>query len=405
MRNRLTLLWERIGPRTRDIGFIVFAALSAIGPIVFRRDDGTALYLLTIVAGTAGTVALWWRRQAPLAVTAVGLLAYVATEAPVVLGIGLFSLAVQRRDRVLALTTAVSVLTVGAVTTAYSAHTSWVEGLLAGSFGPGFCVAAGSYIGARRDLVASLRERAVRAEAERELRGEQAKLEERARIAREMHDVLAHKVSLIALHAGGLEVTADPAPDRVRETAKLIGTTAREAMDDLREVLGVLRAGSSVEGSDLAPQPDAADIERVVDASRAAGVRTTLTMDVTDLPDAVARTAYRVVRESLTNVHKHARGAAATVVISGDEANGVTVEIVNQRPVSQVSLLPGAGAGLIGLRERVALLGGSLEYGPSADGGWRVAAWLPWHTSAPVAVGRGLAGGGTVGGRTVGGAA
>jgi signal transduction histidine kinase len=398
MRNRLTLLWERIGPRTRDIGFIVFAALTAIGPIVFRRDDGTALYLLTIVAGTVSTAALWWRRQAPLAVTAVGLLAFVATEAPVVLGIGLFSLAIERRDRVLAGATVVSVLTVAAVTTANSAHTNWLEGLLAGSFGPGFCVAAGSYIGARRDLVASLRERAVRAEAERELRGEQAKLEERARIAREMHDVLAHKVSLIALHAGGLEVTANPEADRVHATAKLIGTTAREAMDDLREVLGVLRAGGAGDGTDLAPQPGTADIERVVEASRAAGVHTTLTVELTDLPDAVARAAYRVVRESLTNVHKHARGAATAVAISGDEARGVSVEVVNERPVSQVTLLPGAGAGLIGLRERVGLLGGSLGYGPSADGGWRVTAWLPWHATAPVAVGDTPTGGRVIGG-------
>jgi signal transduction histidine kinase len=201
-----------------------------------------------------------------------------------------------------------------------------------------------------------------------------------------MHDVLAHKVSLIALHAGGLEVTADPDPDRVHATAQLIGTTAREAMDDLREVLGVLRSGAAGDGSDLAPQPGAADIERVVEASRAAGVRTELTMTVPALPDTVARTAYRVVRESLTNVHKHARGAMTTVVITGDEARGVTVEVVNRRPVSTASLLPGAGAGLLGLRERISLLGGSLEFGPCADGGWRVAAWLPWHGGATAVV-------------------
>jgi signal transduction histidine kinase len=157
-------------------------------------------------------------------------------------------------------------------------------------------------------------------------------------------------------------------------------------MDDLREVLGVLRAGSPGDGTDLAPPPGVADIERVVDASRAAGVRTTLTMEVSQLPDAVGRAAYRIVRESLTNVHKHARGAATAVTITGDDVHGVTVEVVNQQPVSRASLLPGAGAGLIGLRERVGLLGGRLDYGPSADGGWRVAAWLPWHvgTAAPV---------------------
>jgi signal transduction histidine kinase len=387
MRNRLMTLWARIGPRARDVGFIAIAALSAIGPVIVRRDDNTVVYLLTIVAGTVSTAALWWRRQAPVAVTAVALVAFVITESPVALGIGLFTLAVHRRDRVLAVTTAAAAVTVAVVTTAYSAHNSWLEGALAGVFGPGFCVAAGSYIGARRDLVVSLRERATRAEAERELRGEQARLEERARIAREMHDVLAHKVSLIALHAGGLEVTVDPPPERVRTTARLIGTTAREAMDDLREVLGVLRAGSANDGTDLAPPPGAADIERVVEASRVAGVRTSLTMDVPELPDTVGRTVYRVVRESLTNVHKHARGAATAVAIAGDDVRGVTVEVINQRPVSQVALLPGAGAGLIGLRERVVLLGGRLEYGASADGGWRVAAWLPWHAGSATAVG------------------
>lgn len=389
MRDRLTLLWERIGPRARDVGFIVVAALSAIGPIVFRRHDDPALYLLTIVVGTAGMFALWWRRRAPVTVTAVGLVAYVVTASPVVLGIGLFTLAVRRRDRVLAAVTLVSVVTVAVVAVADNAALSWVEGIVLGSFGPGFCVAAGSYVGARRDLIVSLRERAARAEAERELRGEQAKLEERARIAREMHDVLAHKVSLIALHAGGLEVTADPSPARVRATSQLIGTTAREAMDDLREVLGVLRAGGAGDGTDLAPQPGVADIARVVEASRAAGVRTELTLQATGMPDTVARTAYRIVRESLTNVHKHARGAATSVAIAGDEGQGVTVEVVNQRPVSTASLLPGAGAGLLGLRERVALLGGTLDYGP-AEGGWRVAAWIPWHAGT----GRGAAAGG-----------
>lgn len=387
VRNRLTTLWERIGPRTRDLAFILITALSALGPIAFRRDDGAAVYLLAIVAGIVSTLALWWRRQAPVAVTAIALAAYVATEAPIALGIGLLTLAVQRRDRVLAAVTVVSSLTVAAVAVANNPQTSWPEGLIVGTFGPGFCVAVGSYVGARRDLIVSLRERAARAEAERELRGEQAKLEERARIAREMHDVLAHKVSLIALHAGGLEVTADPAPDRVQATAKLIGTTAREAMDDLREVLGVLRAGSTGDGSDLAPQPGAADIERVVEESRAAGVRAELQMTVADLPDTVARTAYRVVREGLTNVHKHARGATTSVAISGDEIRGVTVEVVNRRPVATASLLPGAGAGLLGLRERVVLLGGRLDFGPCADGGWRVEAWLPWHAGTPAAVG------------------
>ncbi|MEO5901995.1 MAG: two-component sensor histidine kinase, partial [Ilumatobacteraceae bacterium] len=130
---------------------------------------------------------------------------------------------------------------------------------------------------------------------------------------------------------------------------------------------------------ELAPPPRAEDVARLVEASRSAGVRTELVMLVDELPDAVARTAYRVVQEGLTNVHKHARGAASCVTVSGDEARGVTVDVVNRRPVSGASLLPGSGAGLLGLRERVSLVGGTLRSGPSPDGGWQLSAWLPWQ--------------------------
>jgi signal transduction histidine kinase len=101
----------------------------------------------------------------------------------------------------------------------------------------------------------------------------------------------------------------------------------------------------------------------------------------------VARTAYRIVREGLTNVHKHARGAATFVSVTGDAASGVSVEVINDRPVSIAALLPGSGAGLLGLRERVALVGGKLDAGPSTEGGWCLRAWLPWHPGAAVADG------------------
>jgi signal transduction histidine kinase len=103
------------------------------------------------------------------------------------------------------------------------------------------------------------------------------------------------------------------------------------------------------------------------------------------------RTAYRVVQEGLTNVHKHARGAATSVTVAGDEVSGVTVEVVNQRPVASATLLPGSGAGLLGLRERITLLGGSLQCGPCTDGGWRLAVWLPWHVGHAESVAGGAA--------------
>jgi signal transduction histidine kinase len=370
--SRARTFWERVGPRTHDVAFMAVAVLLAVLQTLAGRSDSSLVDALLLVVGLVGATSLWWRRSHPVLVTAGGMALLVVTHAPVVVAVGLFSLAVRRRDRVLALMTAAVAVTIGGD---YARSTSGGIGigLVAAALGAGFCAAAGSYVGARRDLVVTLRERAERAEEERELRAEQAKLGERARIAREMHDVLAHKVSLIALHAGALEVSATTAPAQIERTAGLIRTTAHEAMEDLRDVLGVLHSGVGVDDTELTPQPRAADIQRVVDASAAAGVHAKLTMGLAELPDAVARSAYRVVREGLTNVHKHARGAATSVTIAGDEIRGVTVEVVNQRPVSLAALLPGSGSGLLGLRERIELLGGTLEAGACADGGWRLA--------------------------------
>jgi signal transduction histidine kinase len=151
-------------------------------------------------------------------------------------------------------------------------------------------------------------------------------------------------------------------------------------MEDLRSVLGVLRQ-DDVATVDLTPPARQEDIACIVDASRAAGVNAELHLEVAGLPDAVALTAHRIVREGLTNVHKHARDAATIVTVAGNEDSGVRVEVVNRRPVGGGSLLPGSGAGLLGLRERVTLLGGTIESGPSPDGGWRLAAWIPWGSS------------------------
>jgi signal transduction histidine kinase len=255
--------------------------------------------------------------------------------------------------------------------------------VLTGPFVIGTFVAVGAYAGTRRDLVESLRDRAERAEAERELRADQARLAERARIAQEMHDVLAHKVSLIALHAGGLEVNPAKEPATVERAAGVIRETARQAMEDLREVLGVLRHDVSPNGAALTPVPNASDLARLVEASRNAGVTVRCEIALPpDLPETLGRTAYRIVQEALTNVHKHAR-AATDVLVRGDPGHGLTVRVTNVRPAVAGSLLTGAGAGLVGLRERVGLAGGVLTAGPVSDGGWRLEAWLPWPGTSP----------------------
>jgi signal transduction histidine kinase len=244
----------------------------------------------------------------------------------------------------------------------------------------GLGLVAGLWVRARREVVTGLRERADRLELEQAARADQARAEERARIAREMHDVVAHRVSLMVLHAGALEVNAsDP---RTAETADLIRTTGREALANLREVLGVLRSGAGAVDATRSPQPVLDDLDRLVSQSRAAGVRIDRSDEgtVRPLPLTVERTAYRVVQEALTNVHKHAAGAAAEVSLRYLRGE-IEVAVANAAPpepaVAEGEPLPGGGYGLVGVRERVELLGGELTAGPRPGGGYLVAARLP----------------------------
>ncbi|GAA3749406.1 sensor histidine kinase [Micromonospora maritima] len=229
---------------------------------------------------------------------------------------------------------------------------------------------AGLWIGARRDVLAALRDRAERLEREQEARADRVRAQERARIAREMHDVVAHRVSLMVVHAGALEVTtADPA---TVETAALIRSTGRAALTDLREVLGVLRQEPPL------PLPGRDAVGDLVRESRAAGLRVGLTDEVTPgpVPGAVARTVHRVVQEGLTNVRKHAPDAAVAVRLR-QLPEGIEVSVRNDPSDRDGPVLPGAGLGLVGLRERVELTGGRLSAGPTPDGGFLLRALVP----------------------------
>jgi signal transduction histidine kinase len=180
-------------------------------------------------------------------VTVIAVLALGIGQIFVPMGLALLTLAIRRRDAALGILSAAAY--VAYVVGNWSDTSDLFVLLFTGPFLIGTWVAVGAYIGARRDLMVSLRDRAERAESERELRAEQARLGERARIAQEMHDVLAHKVSLIALHAGGLELNPAVGPEKVESSAGLIRETARQAMEDLREVLGVLRTDQSAPGA------------------------------------------------------------------------------------------------------------------------------------------------------------
>jgi signal transduction histidine kinase len=241
-------------------------------------------------------------------------------------------------------------------------------------------VILGMYIGSRRELIWTLRERARQAEAEQELRVDRAQSAERERIAREMHDVLAHRISLVTMHAGALAYRTDLPPEQVRETARLIQTKAHEALTDLRQVLGMLRGEDGVPDR---PQPTLADLDTLMEEARTSGmvVEYANRLNGSRPSEQVGRTVYRIVQEALTNARKHAAGTHVSVTLDGTPERGVTVVVGNAKPVGVASRLAtsGSGLGLVGLSERATLTGGTLSIDES-DRSFTLRGWLPWTT-------------------------
>jgi signal transduction histidine kinase len=382
----------RRAPRDWVVDALLF--LLAIGFTVITFVDGIDRHLapvplaVDLVLGGLSCLGLWLRRRWPVGLAViVGLFSIYSTSASGVALIALFTVAMYRPLAVvgpIAAGCALASLLTPLVRPDLSMP-SWPQTLLGI-----VCVAAalawGMYVRARRQLVLSLRERARRAESEQELRVAQARQLERNQIAREMHDVLAHRISLVSLHAGALELRPDARPDEIARSAGVIRDSAHRALEDLREVIGVLRAGPA--GDDPAddaperPQPMLADVPMLVDESRHAGMRVRLECEIADLaavPAAVGRTVYRIVQEGLTNARKHAHEARVSVTLRGRAGDGLTVEIRNPWPEgADIAAIPGAGTGIIGLAERASLAGGRLEHGQTPAGDFRLWAWLPW---------------------------
>ena len=235
---------------------------------------------------------------------------------------------------------------------------------------------------ARQALLGSLRERASRAEAEQARHVAEARAAERASIAREMHDVLAHRLSLLATYAGALEYRPDAPPEQLARAAGVIRASTHQALDELREVITVLRDDDST--ARVRPQPGLSDLAGLVDESREAGTQVELADRLCappDVPDALGRTAYRIVQEGLTNARRHAPGRPVRLLLDGRPGGHLLVELTNPvRPDSDELSLNGngTGTGLIGLTERVRLTGGDLDHGLGADGEFRLSARLPW---------------------------
>jgi signal transduction histidine kinase len=371
------------------VAFLLAVVLGALflSPELHDNPDplSTSQIAIDVSAGVLACASLWWRRTWPLGVALVCLLLGTISASATAAGLlALSSLAVHRPTRPTLVVTLLWIPSVLAFA-AYSPTTGPVAVL---AFVMPLALAAtgwGMFIRARRQLLLSLSERALRAEADQELHEERARMAERTRIAREMHDVLAHRISLLALHAGGLEVRPDLPPDQVRETAALLRATARQALEELRSVIGLLRENPGDELVPSAPQPALRDIDRLVEETRCAGADIDFEMHVEgvdDVPEALGRDAYRIVQEALTNIGKHASGSTARVRITGTPQDGLTITVRNRQPVPQYTTpaLPGSGAGLLGLQERVALAGGTLVLGPDGSGDFVVEAALTWQT-------------------------
>jgi signal transduction histidine kinase len=238
----------------------------------------------------------------------------------------------------------------------------------------------GMYIGSRRELLATLRERARTAEAEQAARVAQARTAERGRIAREMHDVLAHRISLVAMHAGALTYREDLTAEEMRVTAAVIQESSHQALVELRDVLGILRDGPG-DSSPERPQPSAVDLPALLDEARASGMRikTEELVALDGIPDTIGRTLYRVVQESLTNARKHAANTLVTVSVTGSPWDGLSIVVANPLEVGSIGVdPPESGLGLIGLAERTALVGGRMSHRITPGRDFVVEAWLPW---------------------------
>jgi len=375
---------------TRDwiVDTVAFALALAVGLAFLAEEDHRAAlseerWAADAIAGFLCCCALWLRRRHPVGVAAaLTLPAAVFTSPSGAALIAFFTVAVHRPFRYVAVFGAISIASIFLY---YELHPDPDTPLLVSaaiSTSITIAVAAwGMFVRARRQLVHSLRERAERAESERQEHAERARLQERARIAREMHDVLAHRISLLSMQAGALEFRPGATPDEVARAAGVIRASSHQALEDLRQVIGVLREAPDGATPER-PQPTLADLPALVAESRAAGmvVRDRLRVsDLASVPAATGRNAFRIVQEGLTNARRHAPGTAVVLTVAGTPGDGLEIEVRNPiayRPERAVP--PGSGAGIIGLAERAHLAGGRLEHGRTPGGDHRLWAWLPW---------------------------
>ncbi|HEX5089972.1 MAG TPA: histidine kinase [Nocardioides sp.] len=357
---------------------VAMLTISAVAWLPIAGDQADWLLVLDLSLGLVSFVLVFYRRRWPVQVaTVILLLSLVSGTAsgPAVLVSA--SVMTRRRPREMAYIASLGFATAQffSVTQPTGQDPFWLN-LTLNVMVTVAIVGWGAYVGSRRELFWTLRHRAERAEAEQELRIAQARANERARIAREMHDVLAHRISQVSMHAGALAFREDLSPDEVRGSAAVIREKAHEALTDLRGVLGVLRSADGEPA--LTPQPTYADLDDLVEEARLGGLHVDFRDHVsaaTEVPDVVGRTVYRIVQEGITNARKHAPGTLLTVELSGSPEDGL--DVVMKNPLGFGSATPGAGLGLVGLTERAELRGGRLQaYRNGAH--FVLHGWIPW---------------------------
>ncbi|MEG3627175.1 sensor histidine kinase [Streptomyces poriticola] len=416
--------WGRRRSAVLDMSLAALSALEcAAEGVPFAREAGLPVAAGVVFGLLAGSVLLV-RRQWPIAVVLVAI-AITPAEMGFLLGIvGLYTLAASELPRrIIGALAGMSLVGTLIVTFVRLRQDIAQEDLGVGAWVVPFAsvttalgltappLLLGLYVGARRRLMESLRERADSLERELQLlaeraeeRAEWARGEERTRIAREMHDVVAHRVSLMVVHAAALQAVARKDPEKAVRNAALVGDMGRQALTELREMLGVLRSGgegqwerasvplaavgaaaaaaASRAAGDEGEGPCLAELDELIGQSAAAGMVVALSVqgEVRSYAPEVEQTAFRVVQEALTNVHKHAAGAK-TYVRLAHRVSEIAMQVENEAPPEPGSAgsagLPSGGNGLVGMRERVSALGGVFVSGPTDAGGFRVSAVIP----------------------------
>lgn len=377
-----TALGWRLPDWLVDYGPIAFIALEGTVAIFLNQDHVEPRYRLGLWL-LINLTALLYRRRAPLLTLAVTLAISLGVGyGPVVVLpvlLALFTVAEYRDRRTVIAAAVVSALVVIASPAVHGHVLNQLQQYLGRIVPIGLAVAAGLYIRARADYVSGLHDRAERLEREQQLLAREAVADERVRIARELHDVVAHNVSLMVVQSQALGATG--ADEQQQAALRRVADLGREALSEMHRMLGVLRVdGRSLDERE--PQPGLRDLNTLIAHTREAGLQTTLTIAGAprELPPGVELSIYRIVQEALTNVVRHARAEHATVTLTyGPSTLGVRIVDDGDGVVAGVPTNGSTpGHGLLGMRERVGLFGGQLTTGPGPGGlGYQVDATVP----------------------------